>query len=68
MCMFKKPKTPPAPAPAPVGPEASVERIDVPEEVRGNKAKRSGRSSLRIPRTSSNIGGTGGGTGLNIPI
>lgn len=66
MCIFKKPKAPATPAAAPPPPNPSVEGIDIPEEVKGSK-KNKGRSSLRIPRTSS-ASLPGGGTGLNIPV
>lgn len=53
----------PAPAPAPAEQAASVEPA-VSEESLSSKAKRTGRSSLRIDATGPKIAGS---SGLNIP-
>ncbi len=69
MCNAPKvPKVePPAPAPAPPAPSADVSQSD-PQNLESSmsvadRARRRGRSSLRIDRM---VGGTGGGVGLNI--
>lgn len=73
MCLPKNkaaqaPVTAPAPAPAPPAPSAAVAQSDPQNdentESLAERAKRRGTSSLRIPLST---GGSGGGTGLNIP-
>ncbi len=73
-----KPKTPkieqaaqvaPAPTPAPAAPSATVAQADpqspeVSSEDALTKMKRKGRNGLKIDL---NMGGTGGGSGLNVP-
>lgn len=68
MCKPKAPK-PVITAQAPDPAERSAEVVqsdpaNLDAEADGNRAKRKGRSSLRIPLS---VGGTGGGSGLNIP-
>jgi hypothetical protein len=75
MCKPKTPKieqaaaTPPAPTPAPAAPSAAVAQADpqspeVGSEDATTKMKRKGRNALKIDLT---MGGTGGGSGLNVP-
>lgn len=60
---------PPAPTPAPAAPSAAANQADpqspeVGSENEATKLKRKGRNALKIDL---NMGGTGGGSGLNIP-
>ena len=64
MCMFKSPKVPKAPDPIVIAPEQE-KKIELNPAVISSKKKRAkkiGTRSLQIP-----MGGTGGGSGLNIP-
>lgn len=73
MCKIKTPKQQPAeapaPAPAPAQPSAAVVQAGAENEDTSpealDRAKRKGRSSLRIPL---NVGGAGGGSGLTLPV
>lgn len=70
MCKVKVPKTePPAAAPPPAAPSAQVAQADPMAEVNSAtdnaRAKKKGRSALRIPLST---GGGAGGSGLNIPV
>lgn len=59
------PKPVPPPQVAPPAPEAPVLAIDNAAKKTTNGSLATGRSALRIDRTSGNLGGGGGG--LNIP-
>lgn len=65
MCRMPKPKAPqtPAPSPAPPQPAADVVQMDpmASENNVATRARRRGRNGLRIE-----LGGVGGGSGLNI--
>jgi len=69
MCKMKKPPQPQAPAPAPAPPAAAAEILQAEPENQDNlleRAAKRGRKSLRIDR-SGDIGGLGGGAGVNTP-
>ncbi len=66
MCVFSAPKPPPPPPPPPLTDPSDIETPELVDN-EAQKKKKKGRSSLKTTGSDTALGGSYGGSGLNIP-